>query len=532
MNKPSPRLRFINKKFLSFLLSILLFSSNFLFSQADWTILSYIQADNNLYDYVMQDLTEMSVIGSGQNLNIVAQLDMPHNVGTWRYKVEKGKLTLDTYLETEMGMQVDQELIDSMRWAVTKYPAKHYMLILSSHGIGVIDPAKAINRGILFDDSQGTYLNNQQLALALNQIKTNILGGRKLDILGMDACLMAMLEVGYQVKDYANLFVASQESEHAMGWPYTTFLSPLSQKYCTPLQVATYAVTSFGQFYQSKTPYYTQSAVDLNNINLVKQNIDNVVANLNACKKLESEKIKDIIQKARNVALEFDLDDYVDLYSFYFELSQQLSKSSLRRPIFGPRPSSLMPRPTNPRPTSPRPTVSNPRPSMPRPVIGAPRPITPRPTNPRPRPSSPRPMIPSPRPSSPRPTIPNPRPTISQPIAVNPRPTAPRPRPRPPRPTTNTVQPTPTQQTIPQQNTVPAQQPKTEYEEKVDLLKRSLTDGMNLIESIVVANVVGSRMQAAKGLSIYFPKNRIHSSYTKTKFAQDGLWLQFLSQNI
>jgi len=146
-----------------FLLFIATFLIRSLCATADWTILSYIQSDNNLYDYVLRDLSEMSAVGSNERLNIIAQIDIPENNGTWRYKVDKGELTLDTYLESEMGQNVTQEVVDAMHWAKNNYPAKHYMLILSGHGSGVIDPNWGRLRGILFDDSDETYMNNQTL---------------------------------------------------------------------------------------------------------------------------------------------------------------------------------------------------------------------------------------------------------------------------------------------------------------------------------------------------------------------------------
>ena len=51
--------------------------------------------------------------------------------------------------------------------------------------------------------------------------------GRPIDVIGMDACLMAMAEVGYQVAPSASVFVGSQESEPGDGWPYDRILAAL-----------------------------------------------------------------------------------------------------------------------------------------------------------------------------------------------------------------------------------------------------------------------------------------------------------------
>ena len=77
-------------------------------------------------------------------------------------------------------------------------------------------------RGICYDDSSMDFLDNQKLATALEKARA-ILGGR-LSVLGMDACLMSMVEVACQVSPYADYMVGSQEVEKAYGWPYGAIL--------------------------------------------------------------------------------------------------------------------------------------------------------------------------------------------------------------------------------------------------------------------------------------------------------------------
>jgi hypothetical protein len=44
--------------------------------------------------------------------------------------------------------------------------------------------------------------------------------GRKIDVLGFDQCLMASTEIAHQLKDYADILVASEEVEGGAGWQY------------------------------------------------------------------------------------------------------------------------------------------------------------------------------------------------------------------------------------------------------------------------------------------------------------------------
>jgi len=59
-------------------------------------------------------------------------------------------------------------------------------------------------------------------------------------------------------------------------------------------------------------------------------------------------------------------------------------------------------------------------------------------------------------------------------------------------------------------------------------LKNSLKEGLDIINEVVIENVAGSNITYAKGISVYFPEKRIHSSYHKTNFAQTNQWLTFL----
>ncbi len=61
-------------------------------------------------------------------------------------------------------------------------------------------------------------------------------------------------------------------------------------------------------------------------------------------------------------------------------------------------------------------------------------------------------------------------------------------------------------------------------------LNQALINGEKVILSAVLSNVAGKNLQMARGISIYFPENNIHSSYLKTSFVKNNAWLSFLSR--
>jgi len=76
-------------------------------------------------------------------------------------------------------------------------------------------------KSILFDDESRDFLDNLELKHVFEDL------GQKIDIVGFDACLMGMMEVAYQLKDYAEIVVGSEELEPGKGWDYAALVSYL-----------------------------------------------------------------------------------------------------------------------------------------------------------------------------------------------------------------------------------------------------------------------------------------------------------------
>lgn len=354
---------------------------------AEWTMLIYAQANNALSNFAHKNFSEVAAIGSNLNCNILVQWFQPGKTGVWRYKIEKNLMKLDMNIPSNSDGSAAEDLIDAMRWAATKYPAQKYCLVLWNHGTGVLDPhwgsgnslfavnprvlwdnpriqiegltvpegfyaqaqkhhhkkyshkhdhGTSVHRGILFNERTKTYMDNQTLTEALRQINGII--GKKIDVLGMDACLMAMLEVGYQVRQYAQYLVASQEVELAYGWHYFEVCQGLIAKQLSPSELAQLIVGSYERFYKTKIQFYTQSAVDLSKIAYLKNILHEIGQNLLACLSFDKKTFAPLVKKARSTCIQFSTPSYVDLYSFLTELENQIAltydKKVQQRKIF------------------------------------------------------------------------------------------------------------------------------------------------------------------------------------------------------
>jgi hypothetical protein len=205
----------------------------------------YQDADDQVLEKdIFVDLNEAERVGSSERVNIVAQIDRFRGGfdgdGDWddtrRYYITRDDdLTrLGSELVEELGeanMADGATLVDFVTWSIENYPADKYVLILSDHGLGWpggwSDPtARGAGVNIPLAQRLGDQLYLNELDDALAQIRQQT-GVDKLELIGMDACLMGHLEVFAALEPHAYYAVASQETEPALGWAYTSFLGAL-----------------------------------------------------------------------------------------------------------------------------------------------------------------------------------------------------------------------------------------------------------------------------------------------------------------
>ncbi len=241
---------------------------------AEWTIMVYLNADNNLESDGINDFLEMAAASySSGKVNVIVQMDRSSSYattyGNWttckRFKIAAGMTPEAANQISDLG-EVDMgsptTLSTFATWAITNYPANKYSLILWDHGDGWYkgeDGEAPLFKGFSNDDSHGSVIGvaNGEMASALTTIKNHL--GRNLDHIGWDACLMGMWEVLDVAKNYANAANVSEETEGAAGWYYTTWLNNLNT---TP----TMSAIDMGKAIINGTSQSTLSVIDLTQI--------------------------------------------------------------------------------------------------------------------------------------------------------------------------------------------------------------------------------------------------------------------------
>jgi len=303
-----------------------------IYKPAEWTVMIYLDSDNNLEMAGIDDINGMEMVGSTSEVNIVVQIDrIPYSVlassnegylddtsnndwtTTRRYYITQDfdPIQINSQLISDLGelnMGDPQTLVDFANWAMTNYTAKKYLLVIWNHGGGF----RSVNlaRDIAWDDtSGGDKITMPELEDALSMINAQM--GKKIDIVGMDACFMAMTEVAYQIKDYADIMVASEEVERFDGWPYDTILSQLVSN---PLMSSEELAVDIVDKYIYSYPYnnVTLSAIDLSYMDTLTSQLSNLALSIMS----DSLTPKGKYILASTSSQHYGDRDFIDLYDF------------------------------------------------------------------------------------------------------------------------------------------------------------------------------------------------------------------------
>ncbi len=178
-------------------------------TEKSWTVMFYISGMNNLAFSEERAFRSLQKVGSDDNVNLVAQIS---TYGTKRgiISAEKEKNGLYPFVSEHLGVQKMSDpkvLKQSILWAMSKYPAKNFALVMMGHGGGHL--------GSMPDDLTKRNLQNRDLGKVLLEVEKET--GRRVALVDFDACLMSQLEVYYDLHKGTDFVVASQEVESTLA---------------------------------------------------------------------------------------------------------------------------------------------------------------------------------------------------------------------------------------------------------------------------------------------------------------------------
>lgn len=284
-------------------------------NKANWTILTYIAAHNSLEAFGKASLAQ--VIGVGSTPEVVHGVLFDGAGGAERYIVgDPGKVLVAQHTP-DFDCGDPDNLVKTAQWLFQAYPAERYGLVLWSHGTGwrpeeiealskaaypkraagedaersaapgsrvvfrtslakLLQPELPAERAVLFDDGSGHSLDTLELEQVLAGIQE--VTGKALDVLGMDACLMANLELAYQIRQHVGCLVASEEPVPGSSWPYDLIYAELQSKpHMDGRALAGCFARQYLEYYTAHPPKagdVTIVALDLANINKLVEPVD------------------------------------------------------------------------------------------------------------------------------------------------------------------------------------------------------------------------------------------------------------------
>ena len=180
---------------------------------AEWTIMIYWARDNNLQTQSMPYLEQWMSVAWDPHVRLLVLVDV-YSGDDFIGEILPGRIKVVREFESEPDTGDWHVLRDFGVWAVTNYPAKHYMLIPDDHG-GAWRGEDPPKRHLLSDD-HGTadimYVTNGDFANALEGITEA--AGQKLDMIIYNACLQSEWEMAEASAPYADYMIASPSSSY------------------------------------------------------------------------------------------------------------------------------------------------------------------------------------------------------------------------------------------------------------------------------------------------------------------------------
>lgn len=276
-------------------------------AQYDWLAMLYLGGDDDLFEFGKQLLDEAKGVGSTHRVAIVAQ----HDPAQPKAVTKRGQLLPGQWASQVIGETngSPRDIIDFIDYAKRSFPANKRMLVLWDHGNGwqnvhVFESVMAATVRLRIQDISDIVHRNQGI-----------------NVLCFDSCLMAMIEIAYQLRERVEYIVASENVVPAdSGWPYDSILRTLTVRPETePEQVVRSIVDGFCGSYNGSGQPVTLSAIKVAAVGPAVVAIDCLARELiAACINGSREKVL----FARRYSQSFGNPDYVDLVSFCEELQR------------------------------------------------------------------------------------------------------------------------------------------------------------------------------------------------------------------
>jgi hypothetical protein len=348
--------------------------------QYDWTIMVYLSGDNNLSSEMLWAITEIERVSAttSPRVAVTVQYDpLSPGVGTLRYAIAKQSAWPVSQRVKDLPITVPfrsacrdvlpaedaaspAALRDFIDWSTKHYRSTRRMLILSGHGSGsdgdfLTDnnpgassgggPKPAAAAAMDAAPRPGS-LTIPALRLALDAPKAPTARpgattrSPRIDVLGMDSCLMSTMEVAYEIRNSVRFLVASEGFVPNTGWPYAELLTALSDRVEAPdadadaAAMSTAIVDTCAQYYALYLPAgisFDIAACNLAHMKPLKRAISTLADRLAAG--IGQRALQNAVLLAHWRAQSFKFEQYADLWDFCDQLREEVQAIERAGPI-------------------------------------------------------------------------------------------------------------------------------------------------------------------------------------------------------
>lgn len=288
-----------------------------------WTVMIYMANDVSSPLPWEDNVNSMEVATQAEGINVIALIDNPGDADTILLRIEhdargaSGDSIVSTEIDDkgavipptrEVNMADPSTLAAFVGFASNEFPADRLVLVFWGHGAGWY--------GLCPDKID--LLTLSEIGEALDDA-TDVLG-KKIDIVVVDACAEATLEMLAELRPYVNFFVGAQNNVPFQGLPYGDILDSLSD---SPEQTvehfASEIVSQYIEYAWFVSPYSaTMAAFDLSKMDAALSLLDSL--------SLQGIKYDSIFHNVINEALSsaeyYDTQwyvDFVDLMTIVYE---------------------------------------------------------------------------------------------------------------------------------------------------------------------------------------------------------------------
>ena len=238
-----------------------------------------MDGDNSLETEALPNLEQMAVGLPESGIEVIVLFDRPNDPAKHTApRLLRVRRNQEPELLKEFAAPIDmgdsQVLSAFIEGTVTTYPAPQHMLVMWDHGGGWAS---------LANDNHASETPGDKDELTMPRFRKALIEGdaaaglKKWDILLFDMCLMGQLEVAAQIRDLADVMVASEELVPGRGMPYTAVLEALGKGTLGVRKIAANIVTEFDKFHKADHQRNTTlAALDLSEFDAVNSKLNAV----------------------------------------------------------------------------------------------------------------------------------------------------------------------------------------------------------------------------------------------------------------